>query len=120
MSYFSRGNFSSTDALTITGTLTAGALTLLGLLLFSGNIIPQTNNLYDIGSAASSTRSVYASSTVHAGGVTSTGNVNPFANNTYDIGSPALSWRNIYASGTANLAVISADLGVGSAPSYSF
>ena len=103
MSYFSRGNFSSTDALTITGTLTAGALTLLGLLLFSGNIIPQTNNLYDIGSAASSTRSVYASSTVHAGGVTSTGNVNPFANNTYDLGSSALSWKNIYASGTANI-----------------
>jgi hypothetical protein len=100
MSYFSRGNFTASDILTLTGTLTAGALVILGLSVFSGALKPSVNNLYDIGTTTSSWRYVYASSTVFAGGVSSTGNINPTVNNTYSIGSSSLSWKDIYASGT--------------------
>ena len=57
---------------------------------------------------------------VNSSGNVYSSNFYPLSNNAYDLGATDNSWKNIYVSGTANLAVISADLGVGSAPSYSF
>src|SRR3990167_1524013 len=73
--------------------LTATTATITGIS--AGHLIPSVNNTYNIGSSALSWRNIYASSTVHAGGVTSTGNINPFANNSYDLGSDGLFWKRL-------------------------
>ena len=57
---------------------------------------------------------------VNSSGNVYSSNFYPLSNNAYDLGATDNSWKNIYASGTANLAVVAADLGAGSAPSYSF
>uniref|UniRef100_A0A6H1ZFC9 Putative YadA domain-containing structural protein n=1 Tax=viral metagenome TaxID=1070528 RepID=A0A6H1ZFC9_9ZZZZ len=119
MSNFSRGNFTNSVVLTLTGLLTAGAILVLGLLS-TQDIKPTSNNTYDIGTATSSYAEVFASSTVHAGGVTSTGNVNPFANDTYDIGSGLLAWKDVYASGTSNLTYVRATSSPSTAPGFAF
>jgi hypothetical protein len=85
-----------------------------------GILRPSLTNTGDLGTAALSWKSIFASSTVAAGGVTSTGHVNPFANNLYDLGAYGTAWKNIYSSGTSYLTNIYASSGSTGAPSYSF
>ena len=104
--------------------MSASSVTISGAV--TGNLLPDSNNARDIGSAALSWKNIYASGTANLANViwtsatgTNTTSTNLFAtnfqatnvlsnlvatpNNTYDLGSSALSWKDIYASGTARL-----------------
>ena len=102
------GNFGNTTSTNVTttklfatnSTITYATTTNLTITNINSNLIPLSNDSFNIGSSALSWHSIFASSTVHAGGVTSTGNINPFANGLYDIGISGTAWKSIFASST--------------------
>ncbi|MBI4139326.1 hypothetical protein HY479_04255, partial [Candidatus Uhrbacteria bacterium] len=106
------------------GTIRLG-LDALDRLVIVGSIqsdlVSFANDFNDLGSPANSWKSLYTSSTIHAGsGVSSTGNITPFANNLYDLGGFGRAWRDIYASTTVYGGAIVAATGTVTAPTLTF
>ncbi|MEK7529558.1 MAG: hypothetical protein AAB570_01410, partial [Patescibacteria group bacterium] len=93
-------NLFATNATITNINFTNVTATFLNVTNVNSNLIPLANNLYNIGSSALSWHSIFASSTVFAGGVTSTGNINPFTNGLYDIGISGTAWKSVFASST--------------------
>ncbi len=92
-------NIDTGGIVTVAGDLNASSTSYLS------HTIPALNNAYDLGSATSSWRNVYASGTYFGGGfnASSTSYLShtvPAGNNIWDLGSATSSWRNVYASGT--------------------
>ncbi|MBU1032665.1 hypothetical protein KJ937_01900, partial [Patescibacteria group bacterium] len=99
-----QGNVTTTGNLATDGNNILGSASSDSLVVNAGvnsNFNPFTNGTYNLGNGLLSWQQIFASSTVHAGGVTSTGHVNPFANDTYDLGALGTAWKDVYASGTA-------------------
>ncbi|TAL20733.1 hypothetical protein EPN90_00045, partial [Patescibacteria group bacterium] len=69
-----------------------------GSVSFSGNIFPNSNNVYDNGVATSSWRNLYVSSSAYFGGA-----LIPNPNNSVNLGAATSSFRNLYVSSTAYL-----------------
>lgn len=105
-----QGHTTTTGNLDVAGDATLGNASADAIILngrINSDAVPFSNNTYDLGSSLLSWTEIFASSTVHAGGVTSTGNINPFASNTYDLGSTSLIWKNLFVgsvSATGNIA----------------
>jgi len=82
------GNSIFDGDVTVTGTLTAGATGI------TADLIPDTDNAYDIGSGTFRFKDIYYAGTLN-GGSASLENVLPAADCTYDLGSALLRWNDI-------------------------
>lgn len=89
---------------------TNGTLTLLGGLTTGSNVLPSTNNSYDLGSSSAKWRDLYLSrDAVIGGSLTVTGlttvaslkanTILPNADCTYNLGSDSYNWNMIYSDG---------------------
>lgn len=69
--------------------------------LYTGTILPQADNTYDLGSAALSYRNAHIETAVYATSVV--GNWSPSAASTYTLGTTSLEWQGLYLGSDAGL-----------------
>src|SRR3989344_998842 len=92
---------------TVTGVTTGDTLTVTARL--AADLDPNANNTYDLGSFGLAYKSIYASSTVYLGSVTST-QITPWANDTSQLGQFGQAWKNIFVSSTAYLGSVTSTM----------
>lgn len=71
----------------------------------TGDLIPSANNTYNVGSAAFSWKSIYASSTSFLTDVSATGTISPTVTNTFDLGTSSLFWRRAYINNVSSTSI---------------
>lgn len=78
-----------------------GAWVQYAATMYTANLLPITDNTYDIGSVALSYKDLHVQNLIYATSVA--GNWNPSADNTYDLGenSTPLEWKDLYVDGIA-------------------
>ena len=108
------GTVSVSGSLLVKGTVTANGNIILGdadtdsVTLgaeISSSIVPDANNLYNLGSVAKTWKSIFAS-TASIGLVSSS--LIPDADNTYDLGSSTKEYKDLYVDGVANIDTLGA------------
>ena len=108
------GTVSVSGSLLVKGTVTANGNIILGdantdsISLgaeISSSIIPDANNVYNLGSTAKTWKTLFTS-TASIGEVSSS--LIPSDDNTYDLGSSTSEWKDLYVDGVANIDTLGA------------
>jgi len=106
-------NVTVTGTTTLNGNTTIGdsatADTLTVTARLAADLDPSANNTYDLGSFGLAYKSIYTSSTVYLGSVTST-QITPWANNTSQLGQFGQAWKNIFVSSTSYLGSVTSTM----------
>ena len=108
------GTVSVSGSLLVSGSITANGNIVLGDSTadsvslgaeVSSSIIPDANNIYNLGSTAKTWKTIFVS-TASIGEVSSS--LIPSDDNTYDLGSSTSEWKDLYVDGVANIDTLGA------------